>query len=157
MLILAIVLLDIFVWLLASVPLWQLDLNSISSINLIMAIGLVVDYSLHINYSFILQEEKLGSHERVLRALKEVGPAVLLGLITTFIGVLPLGFASSAAFRVFFKMFLAIVVSGLLHGFLLLPVLLAMFPPRSLSDFQKNQKNPPEEKKNEIVITVGSV
>lgn len=125
------VILSIFVWLLASIPVWGLDLNSISAVNLVMSIGLVVDYSLHLIHSFGLQPSSLGRKQRTLNALQTIGPAVLLGLTTTFLGVLPVAFASSQVFRVFFQMFLSIVVVGGLHGFFLLPVLLSFFGPNT--------------------------
>lgn len=130
-LIIGVVILSIFIWLLASIPSWGLDLNSISAVNLVMSIGLVVDYSLHLIHSFGLQQPELGRKERTLLAMKAIGPAVLLGLATTFIGVLPLAFASSQVFRVFFLMFFSIVIVGGIHGFVLLPVLLSLFGPNS--------------------------
>lgn len=120
-----------FLWLLASISVWGLDLNTISSVNLVMAIGLVVDYSLHFIHSFGLQPNELGKKERTLQALKDIGPAVFLGLCTTFLGVLPLAFATSGVFRVFFQMFVGIVIVGGLHGFFLVPVLLSLFGPAS--------------------------
>ena len=130
-LIMGVVVASIFVWLLASLPFWGLDLDSISYVNLVMAVGLVVDYSLHLIHSFGLQEHSLTRKEKTLRALRAIGPAVFLGLFTTFLGVLPLAAASSQVFRVFFKMFLSIVVVGGIHGFVLLPVLLSLFGPSS--------------------------
>lgn len=144
----AIAILSNFIWLLASVPLWGLDLNAISATNLVMAIGLVVDYSLHLIYSFGLQEIDLGRKERTLRALQSIGPAVFLGLITTFLGVLPLAFASSQVFRVFFFMFLSIVIVGGMHGFVLLPVLLSLFG--SNSDIMIKLKIQEKQEKQEI-------
>ena len=96
-----------------------------------MAIGLVVDYSLHLIHSFGLKPSEAGRKERTLQALRGIGPAVLLGLTTTFLGVLPIAFASSQVFRVFFQMFLSIVIVGGLHGFFLLPVLLSLFGPNT--------------------------
>lgn len=122
---------SIFLWLLASLPLWGIDLNSISVINLVMAIGLVVDYSLHLIHTFGATDATLGRKQRTLVALKSIGPAVLMGLFTTFLGVLPIAFAASQVFRVFFFMFLSIVIVGGLHGFILLPVLLSLIGPTS--------------------------
>ena len=129
--IMAIVVASIFLWLLASLPFWGLDLNSISYVNLVMAVGLVVDYSLHLIHCFGLQDPKLDRKEKTLLALRKIGPAVFLGLFTTFLGVLPLAGASSQVFRVFFLMFLSIVVVGGVHGFVLLPVLLSFFGPKT--------------------------
>ena len=94
--------------------LWVLGLqiNSITSINLVMAIGLVVDYSAHIVHNFTLQDASLSRDERVRRTMVEIGPSVLLGVTTTFLGVLPLSLASSEVFRTFFKMFMGIIVFG---------------------------------------------
>ena len=41
--------------LVGSIHFWQLEVNSISIINLVMAVGLVVDYSAHVIHNFILQ------------------------------------------------------------------------------------------------------
>merc|ERR1719198_2124780 len=74
----------------------------------------------------------------------EMGPSVLLGASSTFIGVLPMVFANSAIFRIFFKMFVAIVLFGVAHGLVLCPVLLSMFgpttPPR-LENTKNEQKH----------------
>lgn len=42
----------------------------------------------------------------------EIGPSVVVGAITTFLGILPLGFASNVIFRVFFQMFIVIILLG---------------------------------------------
>lgn len=49
---------------------------------------------------------------RIGRALGEIGPSVVVGAITTFLGVMVMAFASNAIFRVFFKMFLIIITFG---------------------------------------------
>ena len=130
-LIITVVIASTFLWLLASIPIWGLDLNTISAVNLIMAIGLLVDYSLHFIHCFGLKPNELGRKERALQALKDIGPAVFLGLCTTFLGVLPLAFASSGVFRVFFQIFVGIVLVGGFHGFFLVPVLLSLIGPDS--------------------------
>ena len=58
--------------------------------------------------------------------LKIVG--VAKGGFTTFLGTMTLAFSQSEAFRVFFLMFCGIVMISLLHGFLLIPSLLAEMP-----------------------------
>jgi len=65
--------------------------------------------------------------ERVQSALGQMGVSVLLGGFTTFVGVLPCSFAGSEVFRVFFHMFFDIIVFGLLHGLVLVPILLCVF------------------------------
>jgi hypothetical protein len=119
--------------LIGMLPVWGLELNSITSINLVMAIGIVVDYSLHIVHSFTLQDTALPRRDRVERALVEIGPSVLLGVATTFLGILPCAFAKSEVFRAFFKMFVGIIVLGSLHGLVIIPVILSVAAPVGLS------------------------
>jgi len=121
----------VFMDLLGNILLWGLDLNSISMINLIMAIGLVIDYSMHIAHSFGLQDPKLPRKERAILTMEEIGPAVFLGVSTTFLAILPLSLSSSEVFRVFFRMFFGIVVVGGLHGLVLMPVALAICGPNT--------------------------
>lgn len=113
--------------LLGLIRLWGLSLNSLTMIALVMAIGLVVDYLAHIVHYFMIHSGSSGDvRVRMAKALAEVGGAVAVGGLTTFIGVLPLFFASSWVYRVFFKLFLSIVVLGILHGFVIAPLLVVL-------------------------------
>jgi multidrug efflux pump subunit AcrB len=112
--------------LLGLIWLWGLSLNSLTMISLVMAIGLVVDYLAHIIHYFMIHSNSSDPRARMANALSEVGGAVAVGGLTTFIGVLPLAFASSFVYRVFFKLFLSIVVLGILHGFVIAPVLVVL-------------------------------
>lgn len=114
---------------LAAVQFWGFTVNSITTICLVMSVGLVVDYTLHIVHNFGLQDATLSRNQRVRATLAEMAPSVLLGAVSTFLGVLPLAFANSALFRIFFKMFMAIVFFGITHGLVLCPVLLSLVGP----------------------------
>lgn len=110
--------------------LWGLELNGVTMISLVMAIGLVVDYLAHLMHCFMAHTAECPDpRDRMAAALAEVGGAVALGGLTTFVGVMPLAFASSFIYRVFFKLFLCIVGLGLVHGFVFIPVIVCLLYP----------------------------
>ena len=57
---------------------WNVTLNAVSMINLVMAIGFAVDYSAHIAHAYVMSN-KLSANERVVDALSTVGASVLMG------------------------------------------------------------------------------
>eukprot|EP00794_Sanderia_malayensis_P013962 gene13962-15419_t len=106
--------------------LWNIELNAISMINIIMAVGFSVDYSAHIAHAFTVSREKKVNN-RIIDAISTIGTSVLLGATSTFLGMSVTGFSSSHIFQVFFKMFVGIIIFGLYNGMVALPVLLSIF------------------------------
>jgi len=104
-----------------------------------------VDYSAHIAHSFVVSNAD-SPEERVIEALKTMGASVAMGGFSTFLGMLATAFASSEVFRIFFKMIFSIVVLGLLHGLLFLPVYLSLFC-RTKITFEK------EKNANEVCLS----
>ena len=105
---------------------WDVQLNTISMTIIIMSIGFSVDYMAHIAHSYVVSTKDT-AEERMIHSLSSMGGSVLKGGISTFIGVLASAFSTSKVFLIFFKMMFTIVVLGLLHGVLFLPVLLSLF------------------------------
>eukprot|EP00501_MAST-03F_sp_TOSAG23-6_P000487 GSMAST32.ASY1.ANO1.501.1 assembled CDS len=128
------------VCLVGMLPLWNLELNSITAINLVMAIGIVVDYSAHIVHCYTLQDHSISRNERVINTMVEIGPSVLLGVETSFLGIMPCILASSNVFRTFFKMFVSIIILGALFGLVLFPVLLSLIGP-TMNNGEKEAPN----------------
>ena len=57
---------------------WDVSLNAVSMINLVMAIGFAVDYSAHIAHAYVMSK-KLSANDRVVDALNTLGASVLMG------------------------------------------------------------------------------
>lgn len=142
-LVVALLLAMVDIWLLAGMYMWGVTLSAVSLICLVMAIGLVVDYLAHILHYFLIQDPALPAVEKLGATMAEVGPAVFLGISTTFLGILPMIFASSNIFRTFFKMFFDIIVFSALHAFLFMPALLLVLNPTKARQTQEPQQPEP--------------
>lgn len=110
--------------------LWDVNLDSISMINLIMCIGFSVDFTAHICYTYMSSRKKTPSG-RVREALHSLGLPIVQGSSSTILGIVALLLAESYIFLVFFKMVFLVIFFGAMHGLFLLPVLLSLFGPGS--------------------------
>ena len=106
---------------------WGITIDVVSAVNVIIAIGLCVDYSVHICHAFLTVSGT--RRDRAAAALVDMGPAVLNGGISTLIAFILLAGSESHVFSVFFRVFLLVVVFGLFHGLILLPVILSLIGP----------------------------
>merc|ERR1712139_120892 len=66
------------VCILGFMPYLDLDFNSVTAINLVLAVGLAVDYSAHIAHSFLVTQAPTGP-ERARHAVEHIGISVLNG------------------------------------------------------------------------------
>ena len=111
---------------------WGLNIDPLFAIFMTISIGLCVDYSAHIAHAFMVST---GSRDdRMRQTLTGMGPAVLNGGISTFLAFVLLSTSNSVIFLTFFKVFFLVVVFGLFHGLIFLPVVLSLLGPPSLSD-----------------------
>ncbi len=112
---------------------WQVRLNSISYVCLVMACGLAVDYCVHIGHAFdhaVRDPRWPSSRAAAKQAIIRMGASVFQGGITTMLGILVLALASSVAFRTLFRFVLGTVLLGIMHGVVVLPILLTYLTPR---------------------------
>ncbi|KAJ1372533.1 hypothetical protein KIN20_034710, partial [Parelaphostrongylus tenuis] len=106
--------------------LWDVNLDAISMITIIMSVGFSVDYSAHITYGYVISKET-DPRERVRDALGGLGWPVVQGAASTILAVAVLADVPAYMIITFFKtVFLAISI-GLLHGLVFLPLMLSLF------------------------------
>ena len=111
---------------------WGLSIDTLFAIFMTISIGLCVDYSAHIAHGFTIEEGS--NNERMKKTLTKVGPAVFNGGMSTFLSFVLLANSKSIIFLTFFKIFFLVVLFGLFHGLLFLPVLLSLISSKSSED-----------------------
>lgn len=116
--------------------LWDVNLDSISMIQLIMCIGFSVDFSAHISYAYLAAKVDTPD-ERVQECLYALGLPILQGGLSTILGIMALVLAPSYIFITFFKTVFLVIFFGAIHGLFLLPVLLSLLGPGSCSKKKK--------------------
>ncbi|XP_032681193.1 protein patched homolog 3-like isoform X3 [Odontomachus brunneus] len=113
--------------LLGSMYFMGLTIDISSTIMVLLCAGLAVDYAAHIGLEFIRSSGT--KQERAVTTLSIIGPAVLNGGLSTFLAFVLLGFSQAYVFKTFFRLFSSVVLFGLFHGLLFLPVILSLAGP----------------------------
>jgi len=135
---------DIFLF--ALIHFWELTLNPIVLMHVIVSIGISVDYSAHIGYAYLVEPTKDGLRTkdeiRVYKAkmaLRKMGSSVFHGGFSTFIAILVLAPGTTYIFLAFFRLWFGIILFGMANGFMLLPVVLSFIGPTKSVEVEDNK------------------
>ena len=114
---------------------FDIAIDPLVYVSLVVAVGLTVDYVLHISHAIEGAAELVGSDwnadnysKQIRLAMSDMGIDVSKGALTTFCGIVPLFLSRSEAFRVFCQMFTGVIVIAILHGLLFVPAILGEIP-----------------------------
>lgn len=132
---------SILVGLIGFMHLWGLMLNSITMVELIMCIGFSIDYSSHIAHAY-MQADGETRGDKVKSAMRLVGGPIFSGVFSTFLGVIMLLFANSFIYISFFKVITLVLLLGLVHALIIIPVILTFIGPVQAEGVTGHLKNP---------------
>ncbi|UYV79697.1 daf-6 [Cordylochernes scorpioides] len=116
-------LISIQVGIIGYMALWNVPLDPISMICLIMCVGFSVDNCAHVLHAFRDSEEK-DPNKKIQDSLYKVGLPIIQGCISSFIAILALILEGAFIFWTFFRIILLVLMFGALHSLFLLPILL---------------------------------
>ncbi|VIO94627.1 Patched family protein [Brugia malayi] len=140
---------------LGSLTYWNIDLDPISMATILMAIGFSVDFIAHITFHYYKGQTK-GKHERLKHALKSIAWPMTQAGISTILCLCVLGVIQAYMVKVFVKVVIIVVVLGLLHGLIILPVVFGAIPLRKriVTDIDKVSPSSALQKNHTIRIAV---
>jgi hypothetical protein len=103
-----------------------LKFNTFVVMSLLAGAGISLEFTAHVASAFVLST---GSPEqRLADMMKETYPAIILGSLSTLLGILPLAFSPIPfIIQYIFWPFTLVVLIGMLDGLILLPGILALF------------------------------
>ncbi len=127
----------IVVDIIGTMAVFNVSLNAVSLVNLIICVGIGVEFCAHIARAFMFPSRAVmeraknkfrGRDARAWTALVNVGGSVFSGItITKLLGVFVLAFTRSKIFEIYyFRIWLALVVFAATHALILLPVALSL-------------------------------
>ena len=117
----------LYIDLLGWIQIMGLEVNAVTYIGMVMSIGLLVDFVMHILLRYY---ESHGTRvEKTVTTLETMGSSIFLGGVSSLLGTMALAASASSIFFSVFVVFFGLVVLGILHGLIFLPIILSTFGP----------------------------
>lgn len=148
LILLSVCLVDFF--LVALIYFWGMTMNMFTGIAMVIALGIAVDYSTHIAHTYLMarpptdcKTNREKRHYKAKKAISQMGSSVFHAAFSSFLALIPLAFAESYHFLVFFRTWTGITIFGFLNGLVFLPALMSEIGP--LVSHDTDSKNEQEE------------
>ncbi|KAI8514833.1 Patched domain-containing protein 3, partial [Branchiostoma belcheri] len=116
-------LVSIIAGLVGYMTLWGINLDLISVIAIVMCTGFSVDFFAHITHAYVTSKAAT-PEEKLTDAVRAVGMPMLQSSLSTILGMLVLAFFPAYIFQALFKTVFLVMVLGVAHGLVILPILL---------------------------------
>lgn len=114
-------------------------LSSITMIHLIMSIGFSIDFTAHICHGYMISSAQT-RNERVKLAIDKTGAPIFHGAVSSILGIIVLIGAKSYIFRTFAVVMSFVLLFGIAHALLLLPVILSWIGPGPMKSLEGAEK-----------------
>ncbi|XP_023219484.1 patched domain-containing protein 3-like [Centruroides sculpturatus] len=105
--------------------LWDVHLDLLSVICLVMCVGFSVNYPAHVTYAYVTSPGRTAD-EKMKGALYAIGLPIFQGSISTVLGVAILAINSSYFIVLFYKIITLVVLFTAFHALFVLPVVLTL-------------------------------
>uniref|UniRef100_A0A915Q3X8 SSD domain-containing protein n=1 Tax=Setaria digitata TaxID=48799 RepID=A0A915Q3X8_9BILA len=118
---------------------WNVRLDFVSMITIVMSVGFCVDFASHLAFNFA-KGKGIRSSDRMRNALYNVGVPIVQSASSTIIGVSFLISIDNYVFRSFLKTIILVITIGALHSLLILPIFLTLFNSEEETKYAEPEK-----------------
>lgn len=102
----------LYIELMGFIQFFGVTVNAVTYVCLLVSIGLLVDFVMHVVMRYYESTKTKSRDARVIEVLRTMGASVMLGGVSTFLGVVPLMFSSSEVIVTCVITFTGVVILG---------------------------------------------
>ena len=119
---------------------FDIALSGITVVHMIMSVGFSIDFTAHICHGYMISTGRT-TDIRVREAIDRTGAPIFHGALSSLIGIAILAMAKSYVFRVFAAVMSFVLIFGIAHALLLLPILLPCIGTEQLNEQDDDDTN----------------